>query len=85
MLAKLDVSGFDKRSLILNHNFLSNRKQMLKINDSSRSVLGPLLFYIFICDMFYFTADFEIENYADDSATFGVKLGGRSFVNELEI
>ena len=31
------------------------------------SILGPLLFNIFICDMFYFMEDFEIANYADDS------------------
>ena len=79
------MSGFDKRFLILNHNYFSNLKQMLKINDSYRSVLGLLLFYIFICDLLYFTVDFEISNYADDSAIFDVKLDGRSFVNELAI
>ena len=31
------------------------------------SILGPLLFNIFVCDMFYFMVDLEIANYADDS------------------
>ena len=31
------------------------------------SVLGPLLFNIFICDMFYFLENYELANYADDS------------------
>ena len=31
------------------------------------SILGPLLFNIFIYNMFYFIEDFEIANYADDS------------------
>ena len=29
------------------------------------SLLGALLFNIFICDMFYFMVNFEIANYAD--------------------
>ena len=34
------------------------------------SILGPLLFNIFICDMFYFLEDFDIANHADDSAPY---------------
>ena len=79
LIAKLDAHGFDKKSLTLINNYLSNRKQRVKINDSfsswgevlfgvlQGSILGPLLFNIFICDMFYFMVDFQIANYADDS------------------
>ena len=49
------------------------------------SILGPLLFNIFICDMFYFMEDFEIANYADDSTPFSAKLNHKSVVEELEI
>ena len=34
------------------------------------SILGPLLFNIFICDLLYFLEDFDIANYADDSTPY---------------
>ena len=97
LIAKLHAYGFDKRSLVLIYNYLSNRKQRVKVNDSysswseilfgvpQGSILGPLLFNIFICDMFYFMEDFEIANYADDSTPFSAKLNHKSVVEELEI
>ena len=97
LIAKLHAYGFDKRSLVLIYNYPSNRKQRVKVNDSysSRSeilfwvpqgsILGSLLFNMFICDMFYFMEDLEIANYADHSTPFSAKLNHRSVVEELEI
>ena len=97
LIAKLHAYGFDKKSLVLIYNYLSNRKQRVKVNDSysswseilfgvpQGSILGPLIFNIFICDMFYFMEYFKIANYADDSTPFGAKLNHKSVVEELVI
>ena len=97
LIAKLYAYGFDKRSLMLIYNYLSNCKQRVKVNDSYSSwseilfgvpqvsILRPLLFNIFICDMFYFTEDFKIANYADDSTPFSARLNHKLVAEELEI
>ena len=96
LFAKLDAYGFDKSSLKLIHSYLSNRKQRVKINDRysswseilfgvlQGSILGPLLFNIFICDVFYFLENFDIESYADDSTPFCAGKRAEFFVNDLE-
>ena len=96
LIAKLDAYSFDKSSLKLIHSYLSNRKQKVKINDTysswseilfgvpQGSILGPLLFSIFICDMFYFLEGFDIANYADDSTPYCAGKSAESVVNNLE-
>ena len=60
LIAKLEAYGFDNESLAYVYSYLSNRKQMTKINTSLSewadittgvprgSILGPLLFNIYI-------------------------------------
>ena len=81
-IAKLDAYGFDQKALKLGNSYLSNRKKRVKTIDKysfwseillgvlKDSILGTLLFNIFMYDMFYFLEDFDIANYADDSTPY---------------
>ena len=49
------------------------------------SILGPLLFNIHPCDLFYFLDDLDIASYADDTALYTVKKTNKeSVINALE-
>ena len=78
LLAKLNAYGFDYKSLKIISSFLSNRKYRPKINSSFNewkhlligvpqgSVLGSLLFNIYMWDLFLFMSESNVANYADD-------------------
>ena len=82
LIAKLHGYGFSLAALRLVRSCLCNRKQRTDINESYSSweeilfavphgsILGPLLFNIFIYDLFITIDDINIANYADDNTPF---------------
>ena len=96
MIAKLHAYGFDFKSLKLMDSYLRGRKQRVKISNSyssweeimfgvpQGSILGPLLFNIFICDMFLFITDSDIASYADDNTPYVSADKPQEVVKKLE-
>ena len=82
LIAKLAAYGLDHHSLSLLYDYLRNRKQRVKIEGSysswqeiirgvpQGSILGPLLFNIFINDLLLFVKEAEICNFADDNSLY---------------
>ena len=81
MIAKLHAYGFEKSALKFVHSYLTERTQRTKVDgeySSKRtmkygvpqgSILGPLLFNLFMNDIFYFIDKSKLANYADDTST----------------
>ena len=79
LIEKLKAYGVTQESCNLMSSYLSDRLQRVKIGNNvsswstiikgvpQGSILGPLLFNIFINDIFYFVTKTTIYNYADDN------------------
>ena len=48
------------------------------------SILGPLLFNIYLCDLFLFLKGSDIANYADDNTPFSCQNDPKNVIIELE-
>lgn len=80
LISKLSAYGLDLSACDLLASYLSDRKQRVKICNTRSdwvnlrkgvpqgSILGPLLFNIFMNDMFYFIEKCILYNYADDNS-----------------
>ena len=96
LIAKLHAYGVDIYSLKLLHSYLTKQKQRLKLNGTyslwseilfrgpQGSILGPLLFNIFPCDLFQFFPDVDIANYADDNTPHSSNINLNRVSHNLE-
>ena len=77
-------------------NYLSNRKQRVQVNDSyslwqdilfgvpQSSILGPVLFNIFLADLFFTLDNTEFTNYADDITPYAISGNTDDLISSLE-
>ena len=88
--------GIEFNSLKYIYAYLTNRKQRVRINNQfsewkdlkygvpQGSILGPLFFNIFMCDLFIFTGDYDIINYADDNTPYACAENCENVITNLK-
>ena len=82
ILSKLQFYGFTNSALKLCKNYLSDRKQFVQVNNTKSfeiyitmgvpkgSLLGPLLFIIYMNDIIHSSNSFQFIMFADDTTLF---------------
>jgi hypothetical protein len=82
LIAKLHAYGFERSALDFIHSYLTDRTQRTQVDGEysnhrtmkygvpQGSILGPLLFNLFMNDIFYFMDKAKLANYADDTSTY---------------
>ena len=96
LTAKLNAYRFNMSALRFVHSYLKNRMQRTKINLEyssweeimfglpQGSILGPLLFNIFLFDLFLVMENIDITSYADDNTPYTTGNSVEAVIQKLE-
>ena len=96
LIAKMHAYGFEMDTLVLFFSYLKDRKQGVKVNNKIHSfmtlvsgvpqgsILGPMLFNLFINDITYFFENSDLYNFADDNTITAFANTISELINALE-
>ena len=96
LVAKLHAYGLSEDAVTFVYSYLKRKKQVENINDTASvfqillsgipqgSILGPILFNIFINDLFSFIKDVELANFADDNTIYAARNSTEEPIKVLE-
>ena len=96
LIPRLHAYGFENDALKFIYSYLEERKQRTKINFSNSSfaeilfgvpqgsILGPLLFNAYICDLFYDIDDLDFASFADDNTSYSCLSDMISVLGQLK-
>ena len=96
LIAKMHAYGLPKNSLVFFYPCLKRRKQNVRINNTHSifqilhsvvprgSILGPILFNIFINDLLLWISNSELLNFADDNTISAAENTIEELISTLE-
>ena len=96
LITKLNAYEFNMSTLRFVHTYLKYRMQRTKISSEysswkeimfgvpQGSILGPLIFNIFLCDLFLIMENIGIASYADDNTPYTTGNSIEEVIEKLE-